>query len=115
MTIIIITNAFYWTVLLTAMTRNTQNINGRRKQKNVASIAYDLLAWGMDVLGDLLGLLVRTWDYRLAMVLVSICSSGRTPVIFLIGGRDYYSRATSSGEKNFVKHIVHLVRGKEGV
>ena len=107
--------AFHVTVLLIVMTRNTQNINGRRRQKNVVSIAYNLLAWCLDVLGDLLGLMVRSWDYHLAMVLVIICSSGLTPVIYLIGGRDYYSRATSSGEKNFVKHILHLIRGMEGV
>ena len=108
------TIAFYWyvTVLLIAMTRNTQNVNGRRRQKNVVSISYNLLAWCLDVLGDLLGLLVSSWDYHLAMVLVSLCSCGLSPVIYLIGGRDYYSRATSSGEqKNFVMHIVHLVRG----
>ena len=97
------------------MTRNTQNINGRRRQKNVVSISYNLLAWCLDVLGDLLGLLVTSWDYHLAMVLVIICSSGLTPVIYLIGGRDYYSRATSSREKNFVQHLVSLVRGKQGV
>ena len=97
------------------MTRNTQNLIGRRRQRNIVSIAYNLLAWCLDVLGDLLGLLVKTWDYHLAMVLVSICSSGLTPVIYLIGGRDYYGRATSSGEKSFVKHTVQLVRGKEGV
>ena len=65
------------------------------------------------MLGDLLGLLVRSWDFHLAMVLVGIISCGLTPVIYLIGGRDYYSRATSSKEKNFVQHIVHLVRGQE--
>ena len=93
------------------MTRNTQNINGRRRQRNVVSIAYNLLAWCLDVVGDMLGLLVRAWDFQLAMVLVGIFSSGLTPVIYLIGGKDYYSRATSSGEKNFVQHLVHLVRG----
>ena len=94
------------------MTRNTQNLIGRRRQRNIVSISYNLLAWCLDVLGDLLGLLVRSWDFHLARNLYIICSSGLTPVIYLIGGKDYYSRATSSGEqKNFVKHIVHLVRG----
>ena len=87
------------------MTRNTLN--------NIVSIGYNLLAWCLDVVGDMLGLLVRAWDFQLAMVLVGIFSSGLTPVIYLIGGKDYYSRATSSGEKNFVQHLVHLVRGDE--
>ena len=47
------------------------------------------------------------------MSLVAICSSGLTPVIYLIGGRDYYTRATSSGEKNFVQHIMSLLRGEK--
>ena len=93
------------------MTRNTLNNIGRRRQRNIVSIAYNLLAWCLDVVGDMLGLLVRAWDFQLAMVLVGIFSSGLTPVIYLIGGKDYYSRATSSGEKNFVQHLVHLVRG----
>ena len=91
----------------------TSNTNGRRRKRNIVSIAYNLLAWCLDVLGDLLGLLVRSWDFHLAMVLVGIISCGLTPVIYLIGGKDYYSRATSSGEKNFVQHIVHLIRGQE--
>ena len=53
------------------------------------------------------------WDYHLAMSLVAICSSGLTPVIYLIGGRDYYTRASSSGEKNFVQHIMSLLRGEK--
>ena len=93
------------------MSRNTQK---RRRQRNIISIAYNLLAWCLDVVGDLLGLLVRSWDFHLAMVLVGIFSSGLTPVIYLIGGRDYYSRATSSREKNFIQHLVYLVRGKKG-
>ena len=49
------------------------------------------------------------------MSLVSICSSGLTPIIYLIGGRDHYSqrRATSSREKNFVQHIVSVVKRRE--
>ena len=99
------------------MTRNTQNLYGRRRKRNIISIAYNLLAWCLDVLGEMLGVWVRPWDFHLAMNLSIICSSGLTPVIYLIGGRDYYGRATSSGEKSFVKHIVQLVRGrgKDGV
>ena len=81
----IITYAFYWTVLLTAMTRNTQNINGRRRQKNVVSIAYNLLAWCLDVLGDMLGVWVMTWDFHLAMNLYILCSSGLTPQLLEVG------------------------------
>ena len=56
-----------------------------------------------------------SWDYHLAMSLVGICSSGLTPIIYLIGGRDYYSQrgATSSREKNFVQHIMSVVKGRE--
>ena len=58
-------------------------------------------------------LLYTRWDYHLAMSLVAIFSSGLTPVIYLIGGRDYYTRAMSSGEKNFVQHIMSMIRGEK--
>ena len=93
------------------MSRNTQK---RRRQRNIVSIAYNLLAWCLDVLGDILAVWVMTWDFHLAMNLYILCSSGLTPVIYLIGGRDYYSRATSSREKNFIQHLVYLVREKKG-
>ena len=96
------------------MTQNTQNINGRRRQRNIVSISYNLLAWCLDVLGDLLVLLVKSWDYHLAVNLLGIFNCGLSPVIYLIGGQDYYSRTTSSREKNFVQHLVGLVRGREG-
>ena len=96
------------------MTRNTLNNIGRRRRRNIVSIAYNLLAWCLDVVGDMLGVCVRSWDFHLAMNLYILCSSGLTPVIYLIGGRDYYSRATSSREKNFIQHLVYLVRGKKG-
>ena len=92
------------------MSRNTQK---RRRQRNIVSIAYNLMAWCLDVLGDILGVWVRSWDFHLAMNLYILCSSGLTPVIYLIGGKDYYSRATSSGEKSFVQHLVYLVRAKK--
>ena len=95
------------------MTRNTQNLYGRRRKRNIVSIAYNLLAWCLDVLGDLLGVWVMTWDFHLAMNLYILFSSGLTPVIYLIGGRDYY-RGTSSREKNFVQHLMYLVRRKKG-
>ena len=92
------------------MSRNTQK---RRRQRNIVSIAYNLLAWCLDVLGDILGVWVRPWDFHLAMNLYILCSSGLTPVIYLIGGKDYYSKATSFREKNFVQHLVYLVREKK--
>ena len=95
------------------MTQNTQNLYSRRRKRNIVSIAYNLLAWCLDVLGDLLGVWVRPWDFHLAMNLYILCSSGLTPVIYLIGGKDYYSRATSSREKNFIQHLVYLVREKK--
>ena len=90
-------------------------MNGRRRQKNIVSIAFNLLAWCVDVLGDMLGVLLRTYDFHLAMNLSILCSSGLTPIIYLIGGREYFNRASSSGEKNFIQHLVSAVRGKKGV
>ena len=36
-------------------------LNGRRRQKNIVSIAYNLVAWCMDVLGDMPAFLVKRW------------------------------------------------------
>ena len=90
-------------------------MNGRRRQKNIVSIAINLLAWCVEVLGDILGMLLRTYDFHLAMNLSIICSSGLTPIIYLIGGREYFNTVSSSGEKNFIQHFVSAVRGKKGV
>ena len=62
-----------------------------------------------------MGLLLRTYDFHLAMNLSIICSSGLTPIIYLIGGREFYTRASSSGEKNFVQYLVSVIRGEKGV
>ena len=37
-------------------------LNGRRRKKNIVSIAYNLVAWCLDVLGDMLAFLVKRWD-----------------------------------------------------
>ena len=74
------------------------------------SIFFNLLAWCVEVLGDMMGFLLKTYDFHLAMNLTILCSSGLTPVIYLIGGREYYNRARSSGEKNMIQRLVSVIR-----
>ena len=74
------------------------------------SISFNLLAWCVEVLGDMMGFLLKTYDFHLAMNLTILCSSGLTPVIYLIGGREYYNRARSSGEKNMIQRLVSVIR-----
>ena len=58
----------------------------------------------------MMGFLLKTYDFHLAMNLTILCSSGLTPVIYLIGGREYYNRARSSGEKNMIQRLVSVIR-----
>ncbi len=104
--------SLFYRLCNSALTSNT--LNGRRRQKNIVSIAFNLLAWFVDALGDMMGLLLMTYDFHLAMNLSIICSSGLTPVIYLIGGQEYFNRASSSGEKNFIQHLVSVFRGVKG-
>ncbi len=69
----------------------------------------------MEVLGDIMGFLLKTYDFHLAMNLTILCSSGLTPVIYLIGGQEYFNRASSSGQKNMIQYFVSLGRGEKGV
>ena len=78
------------------------------------SISFNLLAWCVEVLGDMMGFLLKTYDFHLAMNLTILCSSGLTPVIYLIGGREYYNRARSSGEKNMIQRLVSVIRREKG-
>ena len=73
-----------------------------------------MLAWCVEVLGDMMGFLLKTYDFHLAMNLTILCSSGLTPVIYLIGGREYYNRARSSGEKNMIQRLVSVIRREKG-
>ena len=104
----------YIQVICLALTSNN-TLNGRRRQKNIVSIAFNLLAWFVDALGDMFGVLLMPYDFHLAMNLSIICSSGLTPVIYLIGGQEYFNRASSSGEKNMMQYIVSVVMGEKGV
>ena len=92
---------------------SSDTLNGRRRQKNIVSIYFNLLAWCVEVLGDVMGLLLRTYDFHLAMNLTIMCSSGLTPVIYLIGGEDYYNRANSYGEKNMIQNLVSVIFRRE--
>ena len=101
-------------IICLALTSNN-TLNGRRRQKNIVSIAFNLLAWFVDVLGDMFGVLLMPYDFHLAMNLSIICSAGLTPVIYLIGGQEYFNRASSSGEKNMMQYFVSVVKGEKGV
>ena len=77
------------------------------------SIYFNLLAWCVEVLGDVMGLLLRTYNFFMAMNLRIVCSSGLTPVIYLIGGRDFYNRASSFREKNMIQNLVSVILKRE--
>ena len=63
----------------------------------------------MEVLGDMIAFFLRTYDFHLAMNATILCSCGITPIIYLIGGREYYNKAKSSGCKNMIQRFVSLI------
>ena len=110
------------------MTQST-NINGRRKQKNIVSISmgryprnvhlkvfpivFNLFAWSLEVAGDLTAVFLKTYNFQLAMHVAIVFSAGLTPIVYIIGGKDFLSRATSSTEKKFYEHFKAFFIGRK--
>lgn len=38
---------------------SNENLATKRQKKNIVSIGFNLIAWMLDVLGDLIGLIIR--------------------------------------------------------
>ena len=60
-----------------------------------------MFAWSLEVTGDLTALFLKTYNFQLAMHVAIVFSAGLTPIVYIVGGRDFFSRATSSTEKAF--------------
>ena len=54
---------------------------------------FNLTAWGLDCLGDILNLALRRHYYLLGMVVAVGVSSGLTPIVYIIGGWEHVTRA----------------------
>ena len=50
-------------------------------------------------MGDVLCLVLRRHNYLLGMVMAMGVSSGLTPIVYIIGGWDYVTRARTSNQK----------------
>ena len=58
-----------------------------------------MLAWSLDVAGDLVGFLTKTHNYTVAMNLSILLSCGLAPIVYMAGGQDTVKQTRSSGEK----------------
>ena len=79
------------------------------------STAFNMLAWSLDVAGDLVGFLTKTktHNYAVAMNLSILLSCGLAPIVYMAGGQDTVKQTTSSGEKKKISDriIAALKRG----
>ena len=60
---------------------------------------FNLIAWSLDLLGDILSLVLRRHNYLLAMSLAMGVSAGLTPIIYIIGAWDQVTRVSSSDQE----------------
>ena len=63
------------------------------------STAFNMLAWRLDLAGDLVGYLTKTHNYAVAMNLAILLSCGLAPIVYMAWGQDTVKQTTSSGEK----------------
>ena len=81
------------------------------------SSAFNMLAWSLDVAGDLVGFLTRTHNYAVAMNLSILLSCGLAPIVYMAGGQDTVKQTTSSGEKKKISgnsgSIIAAFKGKK--
>ena len=83
---------------------------------NLLSVVFNLFAWSLEVAGDLTAVFLKTYNFQLAMHVAIVFSAGLTPIVYIIGGKDFLSRATSSTQKTFNEHLkAFFIRGKERV
>ena len=61
---------------------------------------FNLTAWGLDCLGDMLNLALRRHNYLLGIVLALGVSSGLTPIVYIIGGWEHVTRAARVSSSN---------------
>ena len=63
--------------------------------------AFNLIAWSLDFVGDILSLVLRRQNFLLGMVMAMGVSSGLTPIVYIIGGWDVVTRATRVSSRDW--------------
>ena len=72
-----------------------------------------MIAWVVDCVGDILSFSLRRYNYLLALSFGIGVSSGLTPIVYIIGGWDYVTRArTSHQEEHHKFSILRLLMPK---
>ena len=65
-----------------------------------------MIAWSLDFVGDILSLVLRRQNFLLGMVMAMGVSSGLTPIVYIIGGWDYVTRARTSNQQEHHKFSI---------
>ena len=79
------------------------------------STAFNMLAWSLDVAGDLVGFHTKTHNCAVAMNLSILLSCGLTPIVYMAGGQDTVKQTTSSGEKKKISDRIIAALKRENI
>ena len=67
-------------------------------------LAFNLLTWSLDLVGDVLGLVVVHHNYVLFMVLGNSFAAGLSPLVYMIGSGDFFGeKLMMRGEQQSVE------------
>ena len=86
---------------------NSNNV-GKRKKRNVISIAFNLLAWSLDLVGDILTQLTVHQNYIVSMALGLGFAAGVSPLVYMVGSGTFSggdSKSQTQTEDNAKKKV----------
>ena len=78
---------------------SSRNLNHKRRQRNIISIAFNLGAWILDVIGDILGQVIIRRNYLLFMALGVGFAAGLSPLVYMIGSGDFFGESKQDKEE----------------
>ena len=77
---------------------NSRNLNNKRRQRNIISIAFNLGAWSLDLIGDMLGQVIIKQNYILFMSLALGFAAGVSPLVYMIGAGNFFWESKQNQE-----------------
>ena len=78
------------------------------------STAFNMLAWSLDLAGDLVGYLTKTHNYAMAMNLAILLSCGLAPIVYMAGAMTR-SRRPAARARRRKYQIASLLLLKGGI
>ena len=77
---------------------SSRNLNNKRRQRNIISIAFNLGAWSLDLIGDMLGQIIIRQNYILFMSLGLGFAAGVSPLVYMIGSGNFFGESKQTQE-----------------